>query len=283
MAKFASWNLLGNFSYVCYTQGLNLLLNVFFNPAVNAARGLAVQIQSAITNFSYNVENAIKPQITKTYAQHDMVRMHALISASARISFYTLLLISLPIFLEANQILNIWLKEVPDHTVNFVRLTVIVLWIESLSNPLLTATQATGDIKKYQFYISVLCVLILPLSYIALLLYPYPEIVYIVTIIVEIVVQFVKLWIVGRQIRLSKKKYIQDVFIRSFIVTILSLLLVCPCCLWFKESFMRLCVVVLYGSIVVVFLIGLFGVRKEERILIIEKMKNQYRIRRSHT
>ena len=254
MSKFASWNLLGNFSYACYTQGLNLLLNVFFNPAVNAARGLAVQIQSAITNFSYNVENAIKPQITKTYAQHDLARMHALISASARISYYTLLLISLPVLLEANQILNIWLKEVPEHTVNFVRLTVIVLWIESLSNPLLTATQATGNIKKYQFYVSLLCVLILPLSYIALLFYSQPEIVYIVTMLVGLVVQFVKLWIVGKQVGLSKRQYIQDVFIRTFVVTILSLLLVSPCCFFFKESVIRLCAVVIYGSIIVLIL-----------------------------
>lgn len=273
MLKFASWNLLGNFSYVCYTQGLNLLLNVFFNPAVNAARGLAVQIQSAITNFSYNVENAIKPQITKTYAQRDLIRMHTLISTSARISYYTLLLISLPILLEANQILNLWLKEVPEYTVNFVRLTVIVLWIESLSNPLLTATQATGNIKKYQFYVSVLCILILPLSYIALLFYSQPEIIYIVTILVGIVVQFVKLWIVGKQVGLPKRKYIQDVFIRTFVVTVLSLLLVSPCCFIFKESLLRLCAVVVYGSIIVLFLIYLFGVRKEERLFIIEKTK----------
>lgn len=283
MSKFASWNLLGNFSYACYTQGLNLLLNVFFNPAVNAARGLAVQIQSAITNFSYNVENAIKPQITKTYAQHDLARMHALISASARISYYTLLLISLPVLLEANQILNIWLKEVPEHTVNFVRLTVIVLWIESLSNPLLTATQATGNIKKYQFYVSLLCVLILPLSYIALLFYSQPEIVYIVTMLVEVVVQFVKLWIVGKQVGLSKRKYIKDVFIRTFVVTILSLLLVSPCCFFFKGSVIRLCAVVTYGSIIVLILIYLFGVRKEERIFIIEKIKQIFHNRTSHS
>lgn len=283
MSKFASWNLLGNFSYACYTQGLNLLLNVFFNPAVNAARGLAVQIQSAITNFSYNVENAIKPQITKTYAQHDLARMHALISASARISYYTLLLISLPVLLEANQILNMWLKEVPEHTVNFVRLTVIVLWIESLSNPLLTATQATGNIKKYQFYVSLLCVLILPLSYIALLFYSQPEIVYIVTMLVGMVVQFVKLWIVGKQVGLSKRKYIQDVFIRTFVVTILSLLLVSPCCFFFKESVIRLCAVVIYGSIIVLIFIYLFGVRKEERIFIIQKTKQIFHNRTSHS
>ena len=283
MSKFASWNLLGNFSYACYTQGVNLLLNVFFNPAVNAARGLAVQIQSAITNFSYNVENAIKPQITKTYAQHDLARMHALISTSARISYYTLLLVSLPVLLEANQILNIWLKEVPEHTVNFVRLTVIVLWIESLSNPLLTATQATGNIKKYQFYVSLLGVLILPLSYIALLVYLQPEIVYIVTMLVGVVVQFFKLWIVGKQVGLSKRKYIQDVFIRTFVVTILSLLLVSPCCFFFKECVFRLCAVVIYGSIIILILIYLFGIRKEERIFIIEKTKQVFRNRISHS
>ena len=157
MTKFASWNLLGNFSYVCYTQGLNLLLNVFFNPVVNAARGIAVQVQTVVSNFSYNVENAIKPQITKSYAQQDMQRMHTLIFVSAKVAFYVLLLISLPIILEAHQLLNLWLVEVPEHTANFVRLTILTLLSESLTNPLLTAAQATGDMKKYQFSVSLLC------------------------------------------------------------------------------------------------------------------------------
>lgn len=277
MTKFATWNLLGNFSYVCYTQGLNLLLNVFFNPTVNAARGLAVQIQSAITNFSYNVENAIKPQITKTYAQRDMERMHSLISASARITYYTLLLISLPILLETNQILNIWLKEVPEYTINFVRLTILVLWVEALSSPLLTATQATGNIKKYQFYVSLLCFSILPFSYLALRLYPHPEIVYVVSLIMAFVVQFVKLFIVGKQINLSKRKYVKDVFIRTFCVTILSFIATSPLLLYLPEKFWRLCVVTLFSSIMVLLFAGFVGVRKEERIVIVDKLREYIR------
>lgn len=271
MTKFASWNLLGNLSYVCYTQGLNLLLNVFFNPVVNAARGIAVQIQTVVANFSYNVENAIKPQITKSYAQHDMRRMHTLIFVSAKVAFYVLLLISLPIMLEANLLLNLWLVEVPEHTANFVRLTVLTLLTESLTNPLLTAAQATGDMKKYQFSVSLLCLLILPVSYAALLIMPVPELVFIVSVGFSIIMQFVKLWIVSRQIFLSKSLYFKEVFLRTLGVFSLSLVLVSPLLFMMDDGIVRLITLTMLSCIVILLSTYMFGINKNERHIVNEK------------
>jgi len=273
MTKFASWNLLGNLSYVCYTQGLNLLLNVFFNPVINAARGITVQIQTVVTNFSYNVENAIKPQITKSYAQSDLHRMHTLIYASARLSYYTLLLVSLPIFLEIETILHLWLAEVPPHTANFVRITVLILLADALANPLLTAVQATGHLKKYQFTVSLLSFLILPLSYIGLLLFPVPEVVFLVNLFIGIVSQFIKLWVVGRLIELPIRSYLKNVFVKTSAVTAFACILTFPLLYLFDAGIVRLVSVLCYGGLIVLILVYMVGLNHEERQLVKNKVK----------
>lgn len=272
MTKFASWNLLGNLSFVCYTQGLNLLLNVFFNPIVNAARGITVQIQTGVSNFSYNVENAIKPQITKSYAQRDLHRMHTLIYASARLSYYTLLMVALPIFLEIETILNLWLAEVPPHTANFVRITILILLAEALANPLLTAVQATGHLKKYQFTVSLLSFFILPFSYVALLFYPVPEVVFFVNLLIGIVTQFIKLWVVGRLIELSIRLYVKNVFIKTFAVTTLACMLTFPLLYFLDAGIIRLAFVLCYGGLVVMSLVYMVGLNNDERQLVKDKV-----------
>lgn len=266
MTKFAMWNLFGNFSYACYTQGLNLLLNVFFSPAINAARGLSVQVQSAISNFSYNIENAIKPQITKAYAQNNYERMHNLIGISARMSFYMLLMISLPIFLRTDQVLDLWLKEVPEHTSNFVRLTIMILWAEAIANPLLTAVQATGKIKKYQLWVSLLSFMILPCSYFALKINPCPEYVYLVSLSIEIIMQFVKIYIVGKQIGLSIRRYLKDVCMRIISVLILAIALTIPLSVNLdKPNLVNLIVVTLVCSSVILLGVWIIGITQTER------------------
>ncbi len=272
MSKFASWNLVGNLAYVSYTQGLNIVLNMFFSPIVNAARGVAVQVQSVIANFSYNIENAIKPQITKSYAQGDKQRMQYLISASAKLSFFVLLLLSMPVFLEAEELLNIWLAEVPEHTANFVRLTILILLADSLTGPLLTAAQATGDIKKYQLTVSLLCLLILPFAYITLLLIPIPEYVFIVNLVVTVIAQFFKLFVVGRQINMSKKDYIKNVFLRSCAVLLCTFFVVFPLRFFLEESLMRLFVICIVSVFTIFAAIYLFGINRVERDFIYSKL-----------
>lgn len=272
MTKFATWNLLGNFSWICCTQGLNLLLNVFFTPVVNAARGIAVSIQGVVSNFSYNIENAIKPQITKSYSQNDLSRMHTLIIASARMSYYALLFISLPIFMEINQILDLWLVEVPEHTGNFVRLTILILLSDTLANPLLTAVQATGELKKYQLTVSLLSLAILPVSYVILLFFPLPEVVFVVSLIISLVIQFVKLWIVGPMIHLPMWSYLKDVFIRAFVVTAFSMFVVVPVYYLFDASIWRLLASSCYCCLAVLLFSYVIGLNSEERCFLKAKV-----------
>ena len=110
MSNIAGWSLFGNLAGVGYTQGINLLLNIFFGPAINAARGVAVTVQGIVTGFVSNFQMALNPQITKTYAVNDLRRMHQLIFASSKVSFFLLLLIVLPVSIYADVILKLWLK-----------------------------------------------------------------------------------------------------------------------------------------------------------------------------
>ena len=282
MTKFAGWNLFGNFASVCYTQGLNLLLNVFFNPVVNAARGIAVHIQNIVQNFSYNIESAIKPQITKTYAQEDLARMHQLISVSARLSFFALLIVAFPICMEVEQVLNLWLAEVPNHTSNFVRLILLFMLVDSVGSPLLTAVQATGRLKKYQFTVSLIFLLILPLSYMGLKLFNIPEVVFLISVGINIVLQIVKLNVVGKLINLSRKDYAKNVFGRPFLVLAILVIIVSPIRFLLEASVARLMIVLIVSVSMELLLVYTIGLNRGERLFVNKKIYALYGKIRGH-
>lgn len=213
MTNIAGWSLFGNIAGVFYTQGLNVLLNMFFGPAVNAARAIAVTIQGVVTGFVSNFQMALNPQITKSYAVGDLYRMHSLIFASSKYSFFLLLLIALPIMIETQTILTVWLKIVPDHTVWFTRLILCILLIDALSNPLMISSQAVGRVKIYQSLVGGLMLLILPMAYVALKLGGNPEIVFIIHLLIAIVALISRVVIVGRMVAFSFVSYARKVLL----------------------------------------------------------------------
>ena len=221
MTNIAGWSLFGNLAGVGYTQGLNILLNMFFGPAVNAARGVAVTVQGVVSGFVANFQMALNPQITKSYAVNDLKRMHSLIYASSKFSFYLLFMIVWPIMIEAQEILNLWLKLVPEHTVWFMRLILLIMLIEALANPMMISSQAAGKVKVYQSVVGGLLLLILPLAYIALRLGANPESVFIVHLLMAIVAQLFRVLIVGRMINMPLLEYGRVVLLRIVAVFIL--------------------------------------------------------------
>lgn len=224
MTGFASWSMFGNLSGVLYGQGLNMLLNVFFGPVVNAARAVAVQVQNAIQQFVSNFQMALNPQITKTYAKGEMEEMHKLMFRSARFSFYLLFLLSLPFLFETEFILTIWLKTVPDNTVVFLRIMICTSLIYALANPLLVANQATGKVRKYQAVCGSILLLILPISYVCLRLGCPAYSVFIVHFVVESVTQLVRMLILRPLIGIRIRDYLTNIYIKVILVTSLSLL-----------------------------------------------------------
>ena len=201
ISGFAAWSITGNVAYLSYTQGLNILLGMFFEPMVNAARGIAVQIQGVVNTFVLNFQTAINPQITKNYSAGKINEMHQLVFRSSRFSFYLLLFISMPFLLETKQILQIWLGVVPQYTVIFVRLILITTW----------------KIWEYESVVAFLLLLILPISYWFLFMGFDAWIVFVVHLSIEIIAQVLRIIITGRLIAFSLSYYIRNVLCKILI------------------------------------------------------------------
>ena len=185
MSSFAGWSMLETLAYVLYTQGLNMLLNVFFGPVANAAQAAANQAQGAISQFSRNFQMAINPQITKSYAAEQLHEMHLLIFRGSRLTFCLLLLLCLPLAIEAPMVLDIWLKEVPEGTAGFLTLLLAVLIVQQMSSPLIAAVAATGKIKKYQIISGGLMITVVPAAYIVLKMGGAPWMVFAVYLVIS--------------------------------------------------------------------------------------------------
>ena len=175
ISHFVGWNIWGNLAGVLFGTGLNLLLNVFFGPVVNAARAVAVQVEGAITQFSGNFLMAVNPQITKLYAQSDFKEMHKLLYRSSKFAFMLLLALSLPVMIETEYILKLWLKTVPDYTIVFTRIILCIAIVDAMTRPLMTAAAATGDVKLYQSLIGGFLLSFIPIAYVTLRLGGSPE------------------------------------------------------------------------------------------------------------
>lgn len=222
MASFAGWSVWGNFAYVAVLQGINILLNLFFGPTVNAARAVAIQVQSAVSQFAKNFQMAINPQITKTYASGQMENVYNLIFMSSKITFYLLLILCIPIILETPEILQLWLSDYPDYSVSFIRLMLLTLIVELISNPLSTSIEATGRIKIYALVNGCLILLTLPIAYLALQLGYSPWSVFIVQVFIAVIACMVRLLIVMSMIKMSIKTYLLMVVKPCLLVLLLS-------------------------------------------------------------
>lgn len=225
MTGFAGWNFIGATSAALRDQGVNIAINLFCGPAVNAARGISFQVNVAINNFVTNFMTALNPQITKSYASGDRAYMFTLIYQGARFSFYMLLLLSLPMIIEADSILFVWLKIVPAHAVNFVRLVLIFTMAESISGPLITAMHASGMIRNYQLIVGGVQMLNFPVSYLLLYRGFLPETTMITSIVISQCCLVARLWLLRGMIGLSIKGYLMKVYVNVITVSLLSALL----------------------------------------------------------
>ena len=222
MSTFAGWSMWGNLAAVGFTEGLNMLLNVFFGPVVNAARAVAIQVQGAVSQLARNFQMAINPQITKTYASGQRDEMHTLIFRGTRFTFCLLLLLCLPIFVEAPMLLELWLKDVPEHSVMFLRLILIVMLVDHSTNPLAIAVNSTGNNKKYEFVNGTIMLMTVPVAYCVLHEGGAPWSVFAVYLIVAFIASIVRFFIAASLINLSVKAYLSKAIGRCLLVLLLS-------------------------------------------------------------
>lgn len=273
MFGVASWNLVGNMGSMVCSPVLNLFLNMFFGPVINAARGVAMQIQGLTHQFISNFQLAVIPQITKTYAAGNLNRMRNLIITGSKFSYFLFLFMALPIALEAKQILSLWLGNVPDHTVSFVRITLVIMLVQSCVQPLNVANLATGKIRKFQTWRGVVMVMMLPIVYIALKFGAAPEVVFVVQLVVTFTAQLVMLLIIQPLIQLPLREYAYEVFARPSYVTILASIIPFVIYHYLPKNFWALLLVCVVSIISVAIFVYLLGLKKNEREMVMEKVR----------
>ena len=271
MFGFAGWNFIGASSAVLRDQGGNIILNIYFGPSVNAARSIANQVNGAIIGFVQNFMTALNPQITKSYASNDRGYMMALIFQGARLSFYMLLLLSLPVLINTHYILVIWLKLVPEHAVLFVQLILIFAMSESISNPLITAMLATGKIRNYQIVVGAFQILNLPISYICLELGCIPESVLVVAIFISQICLAARLYMLRGLIGLSSKQYLKKVYFNILIVTFFSLIIPCILRRYMNDTFFAFVLITLTSLVCTLIVIYYIGCNRDERAFVFSK------------
>ena len=212
IAAYAGWTVNGYLAIIGYTQGINILLNIFFGPVANAARGIAVQVQGAVMQFVSSFQTAVRPQIIKSYANLDLEHMHKLVVATSKYGFFLMLVLTFPIMLCVDPILKIWLGVVPGYTVGFVRIMLMIGLLESLKVALISAIHATGDIRKFQIYEGTFLLTVVPIAYVLLKVYHIsPNDVMLVYFFVELVTQCIRVWIVCPRIQMPFTSYLKKI------------------------------------------------------------------------
>lgn len=273
ITSFAGWSMLGNMAAVGFSQGLNVLLNIFFGPIVNAARGIAAQVGSTVTQFVNSFQTAINPQITKAYAAGEHENLLKLINRSSRFSFYLLLLLTLPIIIETPFLLKIWLGVVPEYTVTFVRIMLTTIWMTSLSNPIITSVLATGNIKRYQQYVGGLLLSIVPISYVCLKIGMPAYSVFVVHLIIEILTHILRLSIAKRLVGISGRGYLQKVVFPISKVLVGTIPFIVIFLYIRKDTWGSFLFSIITCTIIVSVLIFTMGLTRTERLFLTEKIK----------
>lgn len=266
---FASWNMLGELAWVFTGQGVNIILNSFFGPVVNAARGLAEQVNGAVNRFVANFQTAVNPQLIKNYASDQLGEMKTLLFRSTRFSYYLLLALSLPIILKMDFILHLWLKEVPDYTTGFCQLVLVSSLVSTLSNLLAQVARAYGKIRNYQIIVSIFLFLNFPLSYIVLKFGGSPLSTMFVNIGINAMLLFVRLRLTNRMIQMTYGSFIRNVLFPVIIVTAVALVIPLTIYFMLDNSIISFIIVCLVSFVSVGVSTYALGMNANERLYIL--------------
>ena len=225
IGAFAGWNLTAHFVNMAKNQGVNILLNIFYGPVCNAARGIASQVQGTLLQFSDNFQIATVPQITKRYASGDYEGSNNLIVQGSKISLLLLMIVMLPIIIEAETLLSFWLVEVPEHAIIFTRLCLIATLCNALSGLLVYGALATGRVKKYQIIMSTIIALQFCAVWVLFYRGSEPRVMYIAEIVCYVVALFARLFLLKGMIYFPMGKYLKEVVLKCILVFMLSFIL----------------------------------------------------------
>lgn len=277
MLSFSSWDLYGNLSVIARTQGVNILLNIFFTTAMNAASGIASQVQGAVMSFANNILVAFKPQIIKSYAQGDMARMNMLINKASTFTFVLLLLFTIPLYIEIDYILILWLKNPPAYTSIFIKYVLIFNLIANLSSVVISGIHATGKIKRASFINGSLYLLVIPFAYVSYKLNGGPQSAYLFNIFAVIGGLSQNIYCLSHYVpNFSKLLYIKNIT-KCCIIGAFVYVLVYNFSILMDASFLRL-LTIITTSWALLFLATYFILlNKKEQQFIMDKLSDKIR------
>ena len=273
MFGFAGWNFIGTTSGVLLGQGLNLLYNIYLGPVVNAARGLASQVQAAVNQFSDNFLIAVQPQITKSFAVGDLKESHSLVARSSRLGFLLMMALVVPIVNETDFILGLWLKEVPTHTSAFIKIIMLDALFCSFSQPLIKLMLASGKIKKYQILVGTANILNFPVAWIVLYSWKSPELTQMTLWGFSVLALALRLYMVKTTTRFPVRFFLSSTVFRCLGIACVCFVPGILLAQVFTEGLMRFGLTVVISEVVIIVIVALFGFDVSERHFFLDKIK----------
>ena len=281
MFGFAGWSFFTNTNSILNNQGVNMLINVYFGVTFNAARAIANQVESATLQFVNNFTMAVNPQITKSYAARDMEGMYSLVCRGSKFAYFLMLMMSLPLISEADTILHIWLVEVPEQTVIFVQLSLVLGLIDSLGTAGYTACMATGHLRKYALIIGFIGLFEFPLSWIFFSLGAAIVSSYYIYIVVKMTVCMARMYLLKDMVGMPMRMYLLNVIGPVTIVTLLAAIpsVIISCLL--PQNYIRLILSLIIGLASVSVATLLAGMTKEERTVVLSRISRKIRTLKS--
>ncbi len=276
MFSFAGWNTIGNSAFLMKEQGVNVAINIFLGPSINAARAIASQVNNAVSSFVGNFTMALNPQITKSYTAKDLEYTAILVEKGSKLSFFLLLLISLPILLETQYILEIWLTNVPTHAIRLVQIILVCSMSDSISNTIITLQSATGKIRDYQIVVGGILLLNFPLSYFFLSNGYSVDITLYISLILSQLSFFARLYMIKRYANIDTWSFFRNVYCRvvpTALFSSLTPLLIRSHLNPGIERFILTSFVALGSTLTCIFLIGC---NRTEKSFITKKIKSIY-------
>ena len=278
LLSYGGWDLFGNLAVVCQGQGVNLLLNVFFGPVVNAARAIAFQIQGAVLQFVSNFMTAVRPQVIKNYAEGNVERMYSLTFYTAKFSHMLMLALVVPICCEIKFILHLWLgDEAPEETALFAVLVLVTYTWRTFHIAALMPYHAIGNIKTGNITIGSLMIATLPIGYVLFKIGIPAYSVFLVIFAVEIVGMFAIYWLIHNYEYFPYLDIFRKILIPSTAVTLLTIALPLYIINFMEEGWLRLILVCVSSEITLVLSAFYIGLNKSERSRIISLAKNKFK------
>lgn len=269
MLKFSGWSTLNTFSQVVKNQGLNILMNLFFGPVVNAARGISYQVKSALLGFVMNITTAAQPQLTESYAMGNLEHSKKLMFSISKFIFFSLYIVALPIMYEVDLVLRLWLgNEIPEYAEVFTILVLVVSLVDILITPITMIISASGKVGRFNFWYSFISISVLPIAYIFLKIGYSPVSVYVISLLLSVIMESTSIIILKKETGIGFLYYTQQVLFPIFGVVLCTSLIPSLIVCNMTSCVVRLLVVFIVSLFFVAIAIYFIGLNKDERLML---------------